>query len=55
MNTMDKQKTLGIMSMLFAVISVMFAASDQHVGAIGFAVAAGLAGLFAGWGRRDDD
>ncbi|WP_170286264.1 hypothetical protein [Bifidobacterium ramosum] len=51
---MNKSRTLATMSMLFAVISAMFAASDQRIGAIGFAIAAGLAGLLAGW-KHDDD
>jgi len=52
---MSKSRTLGVMSMLFAVISAMFAAAGQPYGAAGFAVAAGLAGLFAGWRRNDGD
>lgn len=52
---MSKSRTLGIMSMLFAVVSATFAASGQPYGAAGFAVAAGLAGLFAGWRSDDGD
>lgn len=52
---MSKSRTLGVTSMLFAVISAMFAASEQPYGAAGFAVAAGLAGLFAGWRSDDGD
>lgn len=52
---MSKSRTLGIMSMLFAVVSAMFAASGQPYGASGFAMAAGLAGLFAGWRSDDGD
>lgn len=52
---MSKSRTLGVTSMLFAVISAMFAASGQPYGAAGFAVAAGLSGLFAGWRSDDGD
>lgn len=48
-------RTLAIASMLFAVISAMFALIDAPCGAAGFAIAAGLAGLFAGWRHSDDD
>ncbi|MBT1171286.1 hypothetical protein [Bifidobacterium sp. SO4] len=52
---MNRNKVLAIASMLFAVISAMFAMTDAPYGAAGFAIAAGLAGLFAGWRRGDDD
>lgn len=52
---MSKSRTLGVMSMLFAVISALFASAGQPYGAAGFAVAAGLAGLFAGWRSDDGD
>lgn len=52
---MSKSRTLGVMSMLFAVISAMLASAEQPYGAAGFAVTAGLAGLFAGWRRNDGD
>lgn len=52
---MNRNRTLAIASMLFAVISAMFALTDAPYGAAGFAIAAGLAGLLAGWRRPDDD
>ena len=52
---MSKSRTLGVMSMLFAVISAMFASAGQPYGGSGFAIAAGLAGLFAGWRSDDGD
>ena len=52
---MNKNRTMAVASMLFAVISAMFALTDAPYGAAGFAIAAGLAGLFAGWRHGDDD
>lgn len=51
---MSKRKALGIVAMMFAVVSAVMAFTGLAYGAAGFAVAAGLSGLFAGWGRIDD-
>ncbi|MGG7112985.1 hypothetical protein [Bifidobacterium catenulatum] len=52
---MTKPKILGAICMLFAIIAAMFALADLKYGAAGFAVAAGIDGLLAGWRRGDDD
>lgn len=49
MSIMSKQRKLAVTSMLFAVISATSTFVDMHIMAAGFAVAAGLAGFFAGW------
>ena len=49
---MSKSRTLGVMSMLFAVISATSTFGGMHIMAAGFAIAAGIAGLFAGWSGR---
>nr|WP_303792415.1 hypothetical protein [Bifidobacterium catenulatum] len=46
---MSKQRKLAVTSMLFAVVSATSTFGGMHIMAAGFAVAAGLAGLFAGW------
>lgn len=52
---MNTTKVLAIASILFAIISAMFTLTDAPYGAAGFAIAAGLAGLFAGWKNNNDD
>lgn len=52
MSIMSKQKKLAITSILFAVVSATSTFSGMHIMAAGFAVAAGLAGFFAGWSGR---
>ncbi len=49
MSIMTKQRKLAVTSILFAVISAMSAFGGMHIMAAGFAIAAGLAGFFAGW------
>lgn len=52
MSIMTKQRKLAIASMLFAVVSATNTFGGMHIMAAGFAVAAGLAGFFAGWSGR---
>lgn len=52
MSIMSKQRKLAITSMLFAVVSATSTFGGMHIMAAGFAVAAGLAGFFAGWSAR---
>ena len=52
MSIMSKQRKLAITSMLFAVVSATSTFGGMHIMAAGFAVAAGLAGFFAGWSGR---
>lgn len=49
---MTKQRKLAVTSMLFAVVSATSTFGGMHIMAAGFAVAAGLAGFFAGWSCR---
>lgn len=52
MSIMSKQRKLAITSMLFAVVSATSTFGGMHIMAAGFAVAAGIAGFFAGWNGR---
>ncbi|WP_298048789.1 hypothetical protein [uncultured Bifidobacterium sp.] len=52
MNIMSKQRKLAVTSMLFAVISATSTLGSMHIMAAGFAIAAGIAGFFAGWSGR---
>lgn len=49
---MTKQRKLAVTCMLFAVISATSTFGGMHIMAAGFAIAAGIAGLFAGWSGR---
>jgi len=52
MSFMSKQRKLAITCMLFAVISATSTFGGMHIMAAGFAIAAGIAGFFAGWSGR---
>ena len=54
MEAMSKRRTLGIVSMLFAAVSAVMTLAGLPYGGAGFAVAAGLAGLFAGMTNDGD-
>ena len=52
MSIVTKQRKLAVTCMLFAVISATSTFGGMHIMAAGFAIAAGIAGLFAGWSGR---
>ncbi len=51
---MGNTRALGIMSFIFSAVAAVFAVSGTGLAAAGFAIAAGIAGMGAGWRKNND-